>query len=133
MVVTTAVSPEFEKVGRALAGGNVKSICRAVFANPHLQEEAIGQVSMTSVPLFAARVYKHCRRMTLEQAESFLWTQTISELETKAPTLFCFVVTRSAGRNKHKKGKAQYPGLCTAVAILLKEGAVIRIQCSLFI
>ena len=45
---------------------------------------------------------------------------------TKALTLFsimnnCIVTRRSASKNKHKKGDAQYPGLCTAVAILLKE------------
>ena len=64
--------------------------------------------------------------MSLEQAEKFTWTQAISEISTKAPTLFsivnnCVVTQRSASRNKHKKGDAQYPGLCTAVAILLKE------------
>eukprot|EP00731_Ephydatia_muelleri_P014114 Em0007g1424a len=66
------------------------------------------------------------RHMSLEQAEKFTWTQAISEISTKAPTLFsivnnCVVTQRSASRNKHKKGDAQYPGLCTAVAILLKE------------
>eukprot|EP00731_Ephydatia_muelleri_P013473 Em0007g783a len=66
------------------------------------------------------------RHMSLKQAENFSWTRAISKIRTKAPTLFSimnnFVVTRcSASKNKHKKGDAQYPGWCTAVAILLKE------------
>ncbi|KAL5517217.1 hypothetical protein EMCRGX_G002720 [Ephydatia muelleri] len=39
------VSPEFEKVAKALAGGNLKSICRALFANPLLRQEAVSKVS----------------------------------------------------------------------------------------
>ena len=66
------------------------------------------------------------RHMSLKQAENFSWTRAISKIRTKAPTLFSimnnFVVTRcSASKNKHKKGDAQYPGRCTAVATLLKE------------
>ena len=53
------------------------------------------------------------------------WTQAILELSTKAPTLFKIihnsVVSRGLVRNKHKRGDAQYPGLCTAVGIILKE------------
>ncbi len=64
------------------------------------------------------------RSMTLEQAESFSWGQAMTELETKAPILYnllCTVVIHSSRRNKHKKGERQFPGLCTIVAILLKE------------
>ena len=39
--VITAVHPEFEKIVKALAGGNVKFICRALFANPDLREKAV--------------------------------------------------------------------------------------------
>ena len=46
------------------------------------------------------------------------------KLSTKAPTLFKIihnsVVTKGLVRNKHKRD-VQYPGLCTAVGILLKE------------
>lgn len=124
------MTPELAKVGKVLAGGNVKSVCKAIFANPHLRKEAIMRVSKIideeCRSLCAKRVQPVSlfRCMTLEQAESFLWTDTISELETKSPTLYnilTFVVTHSAGRNKQKKGDIQYPGLCTAVAILLKE------------
>ena len=45
-------------------------------------------------------------------------------LKEKAPTFYktlVSIVSHSAVRNKLKKGESQYPGLCTAVAILLKE------------
>ena len=129
--VMIIVSPEFEKVAKALAGGNVKSICRALFANPRLRQEAVSKVS--------SMVNKECsllckkkaqpvslfRHMSLEQAESFSWNEIISELNFKAPTLFHIIhdsiVTCSDHRNKQKKGDSHYPSLCTAVAILLKE------------
>ena len=40
------VSPEFEKVAKALAGGNVKCICKAFFTNPRLRQEAVSKVSI---------------------------------------------------------------------------------------
>ena len=43
--VITVVSPQYEKIVKALAGGNTKSICRAFFANPHLRQEAASKVS----------------------------------------------------------------------------------------
>ena len=38
---------EFEKIVKALAGGNVKFIYRVLFANPDLREEAVSKVSRT--------------------------------------------------------------------------------------
>ncbi|KAL5503236.1 hypothetical protein EMCRGX_G010154 [Ephydatia muelleri] len=44
--VITVVSREYEKIVKAMAGGNMKSICRAFFANPHLRQEAVSKVSV---------------------------------------------------------------------------------------
>ena len=71
MVVTTTVSPEFEKVGRVLAGGNVKSVCRAVFANPHLREEAVGRVSRI--------INDECASLCSKGVSKF-WTATVADL-----------------------------------------------------
>ena len=43
--VITIASREHEKIVKALVGGNMKSICRAFFANPHLRQEAVFKVS----------------------------------------------------------------------------------------
>ena len=129
-VVTVPVDPELEKVAKALAGGNLHSICRAVFSNSRLRDEAVSCVSKMVddecglLCSKSAQPVSLFRSMTLEQAESFSWRLTITELETKAPTLYHILssaVTHSLKRNKHKKGERQFPGLCTAVAILLKE------------
>ena len=129
--VITAVRPEFEKIVKPLAGGNVKFISRALFANPVLREEAVSKVSRTICEECSLLCKKNAQpvslfhHMSLEQAESFSWTQAILELSTKVPTLFKIihnsVVTRGLVRNKYKRGDAQYPGLCPTVGILLKE------------
>eukprot|EP00731_Ephydatia_muelleri_P007209 Em0003g1457a len=56
--VITVVSREYEKIVKAMAGGNKKSICRAFFANPHLRQEAVSKVS----------------------AENFSWIREISRM-----------------------------------------------------
>lgn len=129
-VITVNVSSELEKLARAVAGDNVKSVCRAVFAIPHLREELVSRVTRTIDDECAFLCTKRVelmslfRSMSLRQAECFLWAQAIAELESKAPTLYTIlnsIVTHSASRNKFKKGESQYPGICMAVAILLKE------------
>ena len=127
-VVTVNVSPELKKVTKALAGGNIQSISRAVFSNPRHRDEAVVQVSRIVDEECAVLCSKNpvslFRSMTLEQAESFSWTQAVDELKTKAPTLYHILdlaVTHSSRRNKQKKGERQFPGLCMSVAILLKE------------
>ena len=69
--VITAVCPEFEKIVKALAGGNVKFICRALFASlkcPVMNEcSLLCKKNAQPVSLFS--------HMSLEQAECFSWTQ----------------------------------------------------------
>ena len=43
--MTVVMSPELKKIAKALAGGNMQSICRAVFSNPCLREEAVARLS----------------------------------------------------------------------------------------
>ena len=68
-VVTVPVDPELEKVAKALAGGNLNSICRAVFSNSRLRDEALSRVSRIVDDECGLLCSK--RSMTLEQAESF--------------------------------------------------------------
>ena len=114
--VITAVRPEFEKIVKALAGSNVKFICRALLANPDLREEAVSKVSCTICEECSLLCKKNAQpvslfhHISLEQAGSFSLTQAILELSTKAPTLFKIIHNSVVTR-----------GLCTAVGILLKE------------
>lgn len=129
-VVTVPMSSNFEKLGRALAGGNIHTICRAIFSHPSLREEVTTRVSRivdsecASLCSRSVKPVSLFRSMTLDEAEMFSWSQAIDELEAKAPTLFSILktaVVHSSRRNKHKTGDMHFPGLCTSVAILMKE------------
>ena len=69
------MSPELKKVAKALAGGNIQSISRAVFSNPRLRDEAVVRVSRIVDEECAVLCSKNpvslLRSMTLKQAESF--------------------------------------------------------------
>ena len=52
------------------------------------------------------------------------WEAFIDELQSKAPTmlrLFTTIASFHHHRNKIKTGASHYPGICSAVAVLLKE------------
>ena len=56
--------------------------------------------------------------------DKFKWSSCIDTLTTNAPTmlfLFSGIVSHSDHRNKSKSGSRHYPGICAAIAILLKE------------
>ena len=145
-ICTVSIRPELEKIAKALTGGNLQSICRAVFSYPQLRDEAVSRISRivddecASLCSKSSQPVSLFRSMTIEQAESFSWRQTVTELETKAPTLHHIIdcaITHSSKRNKLKKGERQFPGLSTAVAILLKERnktmcGVQSVECPLF-
>ncbi len=63
-------------------------------------------------------------KIPVETLAEFKWDQMMAELEQSAPLLLKIVhclVARNDGRNKSKVGTAHYPGICAAVAVLLKE------------
>ena len=116
-----------EKVGRALAGGNVQSIARAVFAHEGIRQHLITKVmkvindECSSLCRVSGHPVSAFRKLSPEQAEAF---SCMEELEIRAPTLcdlLGHIVSRSDCRNKMKKGVRHYPGICTAIAVLLKE------------
>lgn len=52
------------------------------------------------------------------------WEAFIEELQSKAPTmlhLFTTIASYHDHRNETKIGASHYPGICTAIAVLLKE------------
>ena len=93
-VITTSVTQKLKKLTRAVAGGNTKSICRAVFAIPDLKNEVEYRISRIldseCVTLCCKRIMSISlfRAMSLKQAELFTWTQAITELKEKAPTFY---------------------------------------------
>ena len=129
-VVVKDLQPSLEKIGRALAGGHLPSIAKAAFSHSGLRENIVKKVCTVVNEECAALCSKSMqpvsifRRLSSEQAETFSWKQCISELEYKAPTLFSiltYVISRTDHRNQKKRGKNHHAGICTAVAVLLKE------------
>ena len=119
-----------EKIGQALAGGNVQSIARAVFAHEGIRQHLITRVmkvindECSSLCRVSGHPVSAFRKLSPEQAEAFSWLECMEELEIRGPTLcdlLSHIVSRSDCHNKMKNGVRHYPGICTAIAVLLKE------------
>ncbi len=64
------------------------------------------------------------RKIPIEKLSAFTWQDCITELESKAPIILQVVTTLVScndKRNTQKRGKAHHPGVCMAIAVLLKE------------
>lgn len=60
----------------------------------------------------------------MNQLEEFKWDGFVEELRNKTPLLLQLILTvtmHNDHRNQLKSGKVHFPGICMAVAILLKE------------
>ena len=118
------------KIGRSLAGGHIPSIARTIFSHAGLREELLIKV-MNQVNEECAAICKRnvtttslFRRVSVDKFEKFSWDDCISELQSTCPTLLCIlrnVVSSSDHRNVHKQSSSHHPGLCMAIAVILKE------------
>ena len=90
-VATKCVSPEFHKLGRALAGGNVRTIGRAVFSHNSLREAVVTRLCSIADEecscLCSMNTGSVCmfRSITLEQADRFEWSDLIHEQSQSNP------------------------------------------------
>ena len=116
-------------IARALLGGHSVSIAKAVMEADEVREAIISKFLWT----LNQECSKLCRksdtpslfrRIPVEAMKEFEWTRMSSELQSNAPLLYRLlysIVARSDHRNVVKVGKAHFPGLCSAAAVLLKE------------
>ena len=120
------------KIGRALAGGHLPSIAKAIFAHNGVREEVLLKV----MDLIKEEVDSLCRKVKeneppspfrhipVTDLESFSFQECVRQLQEKSPFLYRLMVSlvqRNDHRNKSKRGDSHIPGICTAVAIMLKE------------
>ena len=96
----------------------VQGLREAVYAHllQTLTDECSSLCQITGPSLF--------RSISVTDFETNCWDTFISELESRAPTLLHIVLTLVSfndRRNKIKVGASHHPGVCAAVAILLKE------------
>ena len=128
--VTKHVDPSLQKIVRALAGGNTMSIAKAVFSHSAicqcLVEKVIDVVNeeCTTLCRKSLQPVSRFRQLPTDHADEFSWKECVAELIKFCPTilqLFTKIVSRSDHRNVHKRGEHHYPGICMALAVLLKE------------
>lgn len=117
------------KVGRALAGGHIPSLAKAIMGHQGLREAVVLNV----LDMLDSECSALCRRtiplslfckVPLPELEQFQWDHFIGELQNKAPTLLQILSTITSHndhRNKLKSGRSHYPGICMAAALVLRE------------
>ena len=101
------------------------SISAAVYSCTALRDLLL-KIILTTID---AELVDLCKRNTPSMfcrlsIDAIDWSYCISQLELKAPTLLEMITTlvsKNDGRNKFKSGSGHFPGMCTAIAIILKE------------
>ena len=126
----TNLTEEDAKIGRALTGGHLQSVAKAVVSHKYLSELVFA--------LFINKVDSECntlcqrstappslfRKIPVSQLSDFNWQMFIDELSSSAPQLLQIltkIACHSDHRNKKKVNMAHYPSICMAAAVILKE------------
>ena len=127
--MTKSIAARFHKVAQDLADGDCPSVANAVMTEPSLRSEVLILVARVldeecSRLCSTAPPVSLFRRYPLFERDSFSYSKCIVELQTKCPTLYQLlwtVVTKTDRRNSTKREQHHHPGLCMAVALILKE------------
>ena len=118
------------QLGQALAGGILQTITKAIFNHDGLKKHVMHKVTdlinveITELCKKSATPPSLFRQIPTEKLSNFKWSECIAELQLKAPMLLEMVstlVSCNDNRNKGKRGDAHHPGICMAIAILMKE------------
>ena len=122
------LGPAESKVARALLGGHAPSIAKAIMDNDDVKEAIIKlllrKLNEECTYLCRLTTTSPFRAIPINQLATFKWKDMMADLEQKAPLLFQIVhsiASRNDHRNTVKVGTVHNPGICSAVAILLKE------------
>ena len=116
-------------IGYALALGDAASIARAVAEKIDLRE-AIFSTFLNQIDQECSLLCQVGEKQSLFRSifvsaiTQFKWVQIIDELKKKAPLLSAIVskiCCSSDRRNKRKIGSAHSPGICMAIAVLLRK------------
>ena len=128
---SSTLPPHLEKIGRALVGGNLASITKAVFAHDEIRKLLL----LRFFDLIDQECAELCRKnpgtisrfrnIPVDKLVQFKWNDLVDDMCSKSPTLlqaFSTVVSHNDHRNTWKKGCQQHnPSICMATAVLLKE------------
>ena len=102
----------FSSLGRALAGGHLPTIAKAVLSHEGLKELIMLKM-IDAIDLEASKLCQYnsdspslFRKIKVERLPEFSWDSCISELQSKAPILLRILSTlasRNDHCNQHKK------------------------------
>ena len=129
--LTKELSAENATIGKELFDGHLPSLAKAIVQHPAL----IGLVFELFTDQISSECNSLCRRgpdivpslfrnYPAPQLVDFKWQQCIDELQCTAPRLLqvlTAITSKNDKRNTVKQGSAHFPGVCTAVAVTLKE------------
>ena len=127
---STEIDTSLVRLGRALAGGHLPTIVRAIFSHKELRH----LVELKMLDILNSECSTLCRRkvdppspfrkIEVSQLAEFKWSNFIQDLEVNAPTLlkvFSTIASHNDHRNDHKLGERHVPGIYMAISTLLKE------------
>ena len=124
------LSKEESKIGRALAGGHLPSLAKAVVGHERLYELVFLHV-LDRIDAECSTICQRnavppsvFRKIPVAQLGEFDWKSCIDELLAKAPSLLQIltkIACHSDHRNTKKMNSAHFPSICMAAAVILKE------------
>ena len=122
------LEPADSKIARALLGGHAPSIAKAVLGQEKLRDAVIVLLLMElngeCTNLCRSSSASPFHKIPVDKLVDFKWTDMVTNLQLNAPLLFTLlysIASRNDNRNTVKVGAAHYAGVCSAVAVLLKE------------
>lgn len=119
---------EESSLGRALAGGHIPSVAKAIVKHSALRE-AVFLLFLDELDAECSKLCKRSklsafRKLPVSKMSEFEWKVLIDELSSKAPMMLqilCTLTSANDHRNKHKSGSIHQPGICMAASVILKE------------
>lgn len=118
------------KVACQILGGHSPSIAKGVMAMDDVRE-CLFNMFLDNINNECSKLCQRSpenrssfRKIRLSQIVDFKWSLLVNELENRAPLLFktlSSIASRNDHRNQTKVSASHHPGICMAVAVILKE------------
>ena len=131
LTMTSSLQPLGEAKGKivgSLVAGDIPSTTSAIMEMKELKEAIYNHYMQTltneCINLCSTADDSLFRNIPVTAMAKYSWSDFMKELQSKAPTLLLTLLTLVSfndHRNTKKLGTSHFPGVCSAVAILLKE------------
>lgn len=130
--LTKELSTEDAVIGKELFDGHLPTLAKAIVNYPALAEHVFDLF----IDLMSSECNSLCRhtrgqealflfrKIPVSQLPEFKWQKCIEELQSAAPHILQVLIaiaSKNDKRNTVKQGSAHFPGICIALAVILKE------------